>query len=104
MEAPDAFIAGEFFFDPEDFIFADHFPGNPVVPGSLIIEAFMRVVLPVVEEEWETLLVEDFRFRHFISPGRYAFRVTRITDGAMQCALYAGGRTVATGFLSGLDS
>jgi 3-hydroxyacyl-[acyl-carrier-protein] dehydratase len=104
VEVPDAIIAGEFFFDPGDFIYTDHFPGNPVVPGSLIIEAFMSVVRPVVEGAWETLSVENFRFRHFISPGRYAFRVAGTPNGAMQCTLYSGGRTVVTGNLSGSEA
>ena len=31
----------EIFFDPADSIYADHFPGNPVVPGSLITHALL---------------------------------------------------------------
>jgi 3-hydroxyacyl-[acyl-carrier-protein] dehydratase len=104
MGAHEPIIAGEFFFDPEDFIYQDHFPGNPVVPGSLIIEAFMGVVRPVVEKKWQTWSVEKFRFRHFISPGRYAFRVVGKPDGSMQCALYDGGRTVVTGDFSGSEA
>lgn len=101
MEASESLIAGEFFFDPEDSIYPDHFPGNPIVPGSLILEAFMRVVRPVLGDCGKTWAVENFRFRRFISPGRYAFRVTGKSDGALQCALYDGDRTVATGILSG---
>jgi 3-hydroxyacyl-[acyl-carrier-protein] dehydratase len=103
MERSELSLDGEFFFDPCDVIYSDHFPGNPVVPGSLIIEAFITVVRPVLEERWETFSVENFRFRHFISPGIYAFRVTARADGSMQCTLYDGGRTVATGILSGVD-
>ena len=86
-----------------DVIYADHFPGNPVVPGSLIIDAFMTAARPVLEERWEAFSVENFRFRHFISPGHYAFRVAARADGSMQCTLYDDGRTVATGILSGVD-
>jgi 3-hydroxyacyl-[acyl-carrier-protein] dehydratase len=103
MGAPDPIVAGEFFFDPEDLIYPDHFPGNPVVPGSLIIEAFMRIVMSVVESGGKLWAVENFRFRQFIPPGRYAFRVTGKSDGAMQCVLYDDGRKVVTGILSGSD-
>jgi 3-hydroxyacyl-[acyl-carrier-protein] dehydratase len=96
-------IAGEFYFDPDDPIYADHFPGRPVVPGSLIVEAFMTAVRPFLKEPWCIILVENFRFRHFISPGRYAFCVTSKTDGSLQCVLYDDGRTVAAGLLSKSD-
>ncbi|MBU4420644.1 MAG: hypothetical protein KKH84_06520, partial [Proteobacteria bacterium] len=37
-------IKGTFYFDPSDRIYAEHFPGNPVVPGSLIIHAFLKAL------------------------------------------------------------
>jgi 3-hydroxyacyl-[acyl-carrier-protein] dehydratase len=100
MGPSDTIIRGEFYFDPQDFIYPDHFPGNPVVPGSLIIDAFIGVVQPVTEKHGMRWSVKNFRFRNFISPGRYAFRVARKHDGAMQCALYDVDHTVATGVLS----
>lgn len=100
MGTHEPIIAGEFFFDPEDLIYSDHFPGNPVVPGSLIIEAFMRVVRLKVETGGKAWSVENFRFRRFISPDRYAFRVVRVSTGAMRCVLFDGDRTVVTGILS----
>ena len=32
---------GIFHFDPDDPIYRDHFPGYPVVPGSLVVQAFL---------------------------------------------------------------
>jgi 3-hydroxyacyl-[acyl-carrier-protein] dehydratase len=104
MATPEPIVAGEFVFDPEDLIYPDHFPGNPVVPGSLIIAAFLRVVRSAAEDEGTSWSVENFRFRRFIPPGRYAFRVSGNSDGSMKCALYDDGRTVATGILSGSDA
>ena len=103
MKEPESVIAGEFFFDPDDAIYEDHFPGKPIVPGSLIIEAFLSVVRPVVEDHWKGFSVENFRFRRFISPGPYAFRVTGNADELLRCALYDGGRTVVTGTLACSD-
>ncbi len=37
-------ISGLFFFDPLDKIYKDHFPGTPVVPGSIIISAFVEIL------------------------------------------------------------
>jgi 3-hydroxyacyl-[acyl-carrier-protein] dehydratase len=101
MEASEPIITGEFYFDPDDLIYADHFPGHPVVPGSLIIDAFMTAAGSVLKERWRTISVENFRFRHFIAPGRYTFCVTSKTDGSMQCVLYDDGRTAVTGLLAG---
>lgn len=103
MGAPEPVIAGEFFFDRQDLIYPDHFPGNPVVPGSLIIEAFARVVRSVVKNNEKQFSVENFRFRQFIPPGRYAFSVTGKSDGTMQCVLYDDDRKVVTGILTGSD-
>ena len=100
MGPSDTILSGEFYFDPEDFIYPDHFPGNPVVPGSLIIDAFIGVVQPVAKKHGMRWSVKNFRFRNFLSPGRYAFSVTGKHDGAMQCVLYDGECTVATGVLS----
>jgi 3-hydroxyacyl-[acyl-carrier-protein] dehydratase len=104
MEPPESVVAGEFVFDPEDLIYPDHFPGNPVVPGSLIIAAFLRVVRSMAETGGTSWSVENFRFRRFIPPGQYAFRISGYSDGTMQCALYDDGRTVVTGIFSGSDS
>lgn len=103
MEPSESDIAGEIFFDPQDGIYADHFPGHPVVPGSLIIEAFIRVVGPALKECGKRWSVENFRFRHFISPGRYVFRASGNAGGPMRCVLYDGSRVVATGIISGSE-
>ncbi len=83
---------GTFFFDPEDPIYREHFPGNPVVPGSVIIRAFMMAA-PV-----KVRMVKDFRFRKFISPGEYAFRIAD-RGGYLDCRLFQGGSAVAVGKL-----
>jgi 3-hydroxyacyl-[acyl-carrier-protein] dehydratase len=98
MQNPECSHEGYFYFDPEDPIYADHFPGRPVVPGSLIIDAFVTAARPA-KARLEECLIENFRFRQFISPGRYAFRMERKADGRTQCCLYDQGKVVVTGTL-----
>jgi 3-hydroxyacyl-[acyl-carrier-protein] dehydratase len=78
-------------FDPQDGIYADHFPGYPVVPGSLIIQAFLDLAGAVRE-------IEDFRFRTFVVPGRYRYRLTR-RDKGWDCLLFDNEQVMARGKL-----
>jgi 3-hydroxyacyl-[acyl-carrier-protein] dehydratase len=90
-------IKGTFYFDPADRIYQDHFPGRPVVPGSLIVQAFLEAGasagLSFVGAE-----VKNFRFREFVPPGSYAFSIEE-RDKEWQCRLTHEGRTVADGLV-----
>ena len=60
-------IKGTFYFDPADRIYEDHFPGNPIVPGSLIVHAFTEAGKKLGLEA-NRCTIENFRFREFVSP------------------------------------
>lgn len=98
MQNHESIHEGQFVFDPQDPIYRDHFPGQPVVPGSLIIKTFMTVARSVFNG-FDLGAVENFRFKRFISPGCYSFRLQRMADGAVRCMLYDQGRTVVSGTL-----
>lgn len=90
-------LQGTFFFDPDDRIYAHHFPGHPVVPGSMIVRAFMLAgeKLGLCEN---LCAIENFRFKRFISPGEYAYNMAIFEDG-LKCTLYDGPSVVVTGTL-----
>jgi len=79
-------IKGTFYFDPSDKIYAEHFPGNPVVPGSLIIHAFLKALKENAINE-DHHIIENFRFKEFISPGEYNFDI-EICKDQMKCRLF----------------
>jgi 3-hydroxyacyl-[acyl-carrier-protein] dehydratase len=88
---------GVFHFHPDDGIYREHFPGYPVVPGSLIVHAFLKAA----EEagfSGECLTMENFRFREFLTPGHYPFRIER-KEGLLNCCIQRGGRKLVTGVL-----
>jgi 3-hydroxyacyl-[acyl-carrier-protein] dehydratase len=87
-------IKGTFFFDPDDKIYEVHFPSNPVVPGSVIVQAFMTAgnqagfFIPRI--------LENFRFKKFVSPGTYEFIIEASSD-VMECRLFHEGKALVTG-------
>lgn len=91
-------LEGQFYFNPEDPVFQDHFPGNPVVPGSLIVHAFIQAYDGSIQgEKWRS--VTNFRFKRFVPPGYYAFRMETTSDGRTACFLYDEDKIVVTGTL-----
>lgn len=88
---------GIFHFDSKDPIYAEHFPGRPVVPGSLIVWAFTQAL---VKNGFvlKTINLDQFRFRRFIVPGSYHFSLVP-SDSGIKCILYDNHKTVAEGFV-----
>ncbi len=88
---------GVFYFDPKDDIYREHFPGYPVVPGSVIVHAFLQAVQESgILEDYLTL--ESFRFREFLSPGHHTFRIDRQED-RLNCLIYRDSKKLVTGVL-----
>jgi 3-hydroxyacyl-[acyl-carrier-protein] dehydratase len=93
---------GSFTFPADDPIYADHFPHAPVVPGTLIIHAFRQ---EATRRGWQASGIRAFRFRHFVTPGTYAFTLTP-TEYGLRCTLTRtdeignAGKPLATGELA----
>ncbi len=85
------------FFDPEDRIYRDHFPGNPVVPGTLIANAFMEAARGI-GFDGGAFEMENFRFKNFISPGEYPCTISAKGE-KLSFKLYNGKKVAATGTL-----
>jgi 3-hydroxyacyl-[acyl-carrier-protein] dehydratase len=92
------FWEGIFHFDSEDAIYQDHFPEYPVVPGSMIVHAFLTA-LSDAGVAGGRLSLENFKFREFLKPGRYPFRIERL-DNNLYCSISEGNRKLVTGVIS----
>lgn len=89
-----------------DDVFADHFPGHPVMPGALLVESMAQLGGVLVEEamrergrsDLHALLttIEKAKFRKMVKPGD---RVELVAD--TQAASEDGGRVQATARVDG---
>jgi 3-hydroxyacyl-[acyl-carrier-protein] dehydratase len=113
---PKGYGMGQIFLGPDHLVFAGHFPGRPIMPGVLIIEACAQLVALVCRGEvdrsdWaghpplEYLAgVEHFKFAHPVKPGAVLTVeawIGRRLAGLLQArvAASAGGRSIAEGVL-----
>ena len=78
-------LQGKFYFDPADPVYEQHFPGSPVVPGSLIIKAFLRAVCKQGYDCAQVAL-KDFRFKKFVKPGTYDYHL-QLSGNRIYCSL-----------------
>jgi beta-hydroxyacyl-ACP dehydratase FabZ len=99
--------------DAADPLFAGHFPGHPILPGVLIIEAVAQtagVMLGSATQEGATgvallAAVNRFKFLTPVAPGQeIRVETTKLTAaGRMTCVagtVTVGGKMVASGELS----
>jgi 3-hydroxyacyl-[acyl-carrier-protein] dehydratase len=71
---PGARVVAAKTFASADSLFRDHFPGNPLVPGSLLIEAMAQtagwlvVVTTAFNKATQLVMVKDAKFRRAVRP------------------------------------
>ena len=62
-------------FDPAHPLFKDHFPGAPVIPGTLIIRAFLELAAAHLPD-MRIAGIRRFRFLRFAPPGFHSWSMT----------------------------
>jgi UDP-3-O-[3-hydroxymyristoyl] N-acetylglucosamine deacetylase/3-hydroxyacyl-[acyl-carrier-protein] dehydratase len=108
LELDDQRVVGIKNFTVNEWFFVGHFPGHPIVPAVLIIEAMAQVggflLLSRVEEREKKLVyfmgIDDARFRKPVRPGdtvRFELELLRLRRGTckMRGAAYVRGELVA---------
>ncbi|MBF0118427.1 MAG: hypothetical protein HQK79_06290 [Desulfobacterales bacterium] len=89
---------GIFVFDLNDLIYIDHFPGNAVVPGSLIVYAFMEAFKKHgISKKIKT--ISKFKFKSFLTPGEYDYSIQQIDELSLKCSIYKNNQIAVTGFI-----
>ena len=98
--------------DPDEPLFAGHFPGNPIFPGVLLIEAAAEtagLMLTVGQSQRPSVMllaaVTHFKFQQAVRPGDVIEIETRLLTEALGMAAVSavvrvGATVVASGQLS----
>ncbi|MBE1426298.1 3-hydroxyacyl-[acyl-carrier-protein] dehydratase [Desulfomicrobium macestii] len=86
-------------FDPADSCFNGHFPGNPVVPGSLVTGLCLQAISSFLGHKGP-LHIRRFSFSRFASPGEYALGIedeggTYLCTLSREDTIFAQGRITA---------
>jgi UDP-3-O-[3-hydroxymyristoyl] N-acetylglucosamine deacetylase/3-hydroxyacyl-[acyl-carrier-protein] dehydratase len=112
LELDDRRVVGIKSFTVNEWFFAGHFPGHPIVPAVLIVEAMAQVggflLLSRVDEREKKLVyfmaIDNARFRKPVRPGdtvRFELELVRLRRGTckMRGSAFVNGELVADGDL-----
>lgn len=98
IDTSERLIMGTVHFDTMDGIYRDHFPGQPVVPGTHILRAFLTALADHGPRDGK-LSVKKFQFKRFLAPGSYAYRIC-LNRGEARCAIFDAGEAAAVGAIA----
>lgn len=83
---PGVSASARWYVDPEAAFFAGHFPGNPILPGVIIVEALAQTgaLAALAEPDSGGKLalfagIDNVRFRRVVRPGDTLTFTTRLT-------------------------
>ncbi len=78
--------------------FAGHFPGAPILPGVLLLDAALRAIAAATGMTLETSTINSVKFLSPAGPGEsLLIRHERSANGAIGFEIVAGARKIASG-------
>lgn len=81
--------------------FPGHFPGDPMVPGALLLDEALAIICRARGLSYASLHVDSAKFLHPVRPGQeLTVRWRDVGPGRLDLSLLAAGRPVATATLS----
>jgi 3-hydroxymyristoyl/3-hydroxydecanoyl-(acyl carrier protein) dehydratase len=80
--------------DPRHPAFAGHFPGDPIVPGVVLLDEVLYAVSETRATQWHILVA---KFHHPLRPGDQPVLEYETTDGLVRFTVHVGREAVASG-------
>lgn len=75
-----------------------HFPGNPIIPGALLLSESVEAIASALGGTQGPFQVRSAKFAHPVRPGdRMQVEYSRDARGEIRFTCAVGGRTVLTG-------
>ena len=91
----------DFCLPPEHPVFAGHFPGMPIVPGVMLLDAVCHAVTNAAGSGSQPWHVKTVKFLSPLTPGETANARYDMTDeGTVRFEIVADGRAIASGHLA----
>ncbi|MBN2650896.1 MAG: hypothetical protein JXR63_00835 [Spirochaetales bacterium] len=90
---------GEVEFESGDAIFREHFPGNPVVPGSFLIDFFVEKIKEDCRK-CRFFTIEKFKFIKFLQPAIYEWEIEGRDGGKFICLIRKDGIIFSKGTIT----
>ena len=85
-------------FPPDHPAARGHFPGNPVIPGAVLLAEVLRSVAAELDADLSSCRIRHAKFLAPVRPGdRIAIEFSRTQTGGIRFAGTVGGRTVVKG-------
>ena len=109
---PGVRAVGRYLVKPDDWYLAGHFPGNPIMPGVLQVEALAQLgaVCGLAHPDFAGKLalfagIDDVRFKRIVRPGdvlELECRITRLRGpiGKADASAHVGGELACRGALT----
>lgn len=83
---------------PDHPAFAGHFPGTPILPGVVLLDAALQAIAAATGIELDTCEIGAVKFLHPVGPGdRLEIRCEIATGGAIRFDIATGEHKIASG-------
>ena len=88
----------EIFFALNHPVGPGHFPGNPIIPGALLLAAVLRAMAAQIDKPLGLGQIKSAKFSFPVRPGeRVVIDYTEFAPGQIQFQCAVGEKTVLTG-------
>ena len=97
MSAAAPTVTANFTVPPNHAALPGHFPGNPVVPGVVVLEHVIRVLEDSGVPLPQLRKLKQVKFIEPLLPDQEATVTAEVGDAALSFSVTRGGRTIAKG-------